>query len=117
MELLLCIQIKKLLLWRIWRKMTEDQIRLLAVFEDKVRKLMAECDQHKKKIQELSGALESKDEELQQAMQMIRELNVRYDSMLTARVVSVNKQEVKNAKMRLSKLVQEVDRCIALLNE
>ncbi len=97
--------------------MTEDQIRLLAVFEDRVRKLMAQCDQQKKRIEELSGTLESKDEELQLAMKMIKELNTKCDSMLTARVVSVNEQEVKSAKMRLSKLVREVDKCIALLNE
>jgi hypothetical protein len=37
--------------------------------------------------------------------------------MLTAHVLSVQEGEVRNAKLRLSKLVREVDKCIALLNE
>ena len=47
----------------------------------------------------------------------LMELNAKCDNMLTARVVSVNEGEMKSARMRLSKLVREVDKCIALLNE
>ena len=78
---------------------------------------MARCNQQKEEINELSGTLQSKNEVLQLAMQTIKELETKCDSMLTARVVSVNEQEVKSAKLRLSKLVREVDKCIALLNE
>ena len=41
----------------------------------------------------------------------------KFDNLLTAKVVSTNEEERKDARMRLSKLVREVDRCIALLNE
>ena len=100
--------------------MTEDHKRLLAVFEVRVRDLMALCDQQKRRIDELTAALSLKDEEegkLQQAIKTIEELNAKCDNMLTARVVSVNEGEMKSARMRLSKLVREVDKCIALLNE
>lgn len=97
--------------------MTEDQKSLLAVFEVRVRDLMELCDKQNQKISELTGVLNHKSEELQRAMKTIGELNAKCDNMLTARVVSVNEGEVKNARMRLSKLVREVDKCIALLNE
>jgi ABC-type phosphate transport system auxiliary subunit len=97
--------------------MTEDQEKLLAVFEVRVHELIGICERQKQKISELINSLESKDRELQQAMQTIEELKARCDSMLTARIVSINEKEVKSAKMRLSKLVREVDLCIALLNE
>ena len=102
---------------RIWCEMTEDQKRLLAVFEVRVRDLMALCDQQKRRIDELTAALSLKDEELRQAKDMIEGLNAKCDNMLTARIVSTNEEEMKNARMRLSKLVREVDKCIALLNE
>ena len=102
---------------RIWREMTEDHKRLLAVFEVRVRDLMALCDQQKRRIDELTAALSLKDEELRQAKDMIEGLNAKCDNMLTARIVSTNEEEMKNARMRLSKLVREVDKCIALLNE
>ena len=111
------IQFKNLLLCRIWCEMTEDHKRLLAVFEVRVRDLMALCDQQKRRIDELTAALSLKDEELRQAKDMIEGLNAKCDNMLTARIVSTNEEEMKNARMRLSKLVREVDKCIALLNE
>ena len=97
--------------------MTEDHKRLLAVFEVRVRDLMEFCDKQKQRIGELEGFLVQKEEELQQAIKTIEELNTKCDNMLTARIVSTNEEEMKNARMRLSKLVREVDKCIALLNE
>ena len=97
--------------------MTEDHKRLLAVFDVRVRDLMELCDRQKQKINELEDFLVQKEGELQQAMKTIEELNAKYDNMLTARVVSVNEGEMNSARMRLSKLVREVDKCIALLNE
>ncbi|WP_455641161.1 hypothetical protein [Parabacteroides sp.] len=97
--------------------MTEDQKRLLAVFEVRVRDLMELCDKQNHKINELTTTLVRKETELKQAMNTIQELSTKCDNMLTARVVSVNEGEMKSARMRLSKLVREVDKCIALLNE
>lgn len=97
--------------------MTEDHKRLLAVFDVRVRDLMELCDRQKQKINELEDFLVQKEGELQQAMKTIEELNAKCDNMLTARVVFVNEGEMKSARMRLSKLVREVDKCIALLNE
>ena len=97
--------------------MTDDQISLLADFEAKVRKLMALCDQQKRQKEELTRALESKDEELKQAMQTIRELEAKYDYLLIARRISVTKEEKEHAKKQLSNFVREVNKCIALLNE
>lgn len=97
--------------------MTEDHKRLLAVFEVRVRDLMAFCDEQNHKINELAQMLSQKEAELQQALRKIDELNAKCDSMLTARIVSTGEGDVKSARMRLSKLVREVDKCIALLNE
>jgi len=74
------------------------------------------CDKQKVKIDELLCALESKDTELRQAMETIGELKAKYDSMLTAQVISAGEKEIKRAKKRLSDLVREVDKCIDLLN-
>jgi uncharacterized protein Yka (UPF0111/DUF47 family) len=97
--------------------MTDDQKRLLAVFEVRVHDLMALCNQQKQEIQGLTNALNSKNDELKQAMKTIRELEAKCDSMLIARIVSLREKEIKGAKARLSNLVREVDKCIALLNE
>ncbi len=96
--------------------MTEDQKKLLAVFEVRVRDLMALCNEQNQKIDELTEALSQKEDTLRQAMETIEGLNTKYDRLLAARVVSAGEGEMKNARVRLSKLVREVDKCIALLN-
>jgi len=111
------IRFNVILLCTIWCEMTEDHKRLLAVFEVRVRDLMALCDKQKRKIDELGEILNLKDDELQQTKNKINELNAKFDNMLTARVVSISDGDIKSARTRLSKLVREVDKCIALLNE
>ena len=97
--------------------MTEDQERLLAIFEVRVRDLIALCEERKMKIGELEVALKQAKTENQELNNQIEELKAKCDNMLTAQVVSVNEADMKSARMRLSKLVREVDKCIALLNE
>ena len=97
--------------------MTEDQNRLLAVFEVRVRDLMALCDSQRQKIVELTGALNQTEETLQRTREEAAAWKAKFDNLLTAKVISANEEEMKNARMRLSKLVREVDKCIALLNE
>ena len=97
--------------------MTEDQNRLLAVFEVRVRDLMALCDKQRQKIVELDDALNRSEEALRQTREEVSAWKIKFDNLLTAKVVSANEEEMKDARMRLSILVREVDRCIALLNE
>lgn len=97
--------------------MTEDQNRLLAVFEVRVRDLMALCDSQRQKIVELTGALNQTEETLQRTKEEAAAWKAKFDNLLTAKVISANEEEMKNARMRLSRLVREVDKCIALLNE
>ena len=97
--------------------MTEDNKKLLVLFEARFRELLALCDRQKLKIQELEASLENKNKELENAFEKNKELKAKCDNMLTAHVLSVQEGEFNNAKLRLSKLVREVDKCIALLNE
>lgn len=97
--------------------MIDDQYNLLARFDVRIRDLMRLCDEHKQSINELTKLLNQKEEELHHAKQTIDQLNSKCGNLLTARVVSVDEGDMKSARNRLSKLVREVDKCIALLNE
>lgn len=97
--------------------MTDEQKIMLSVFEDRVRKVLYRCDSLQMENADLKTKLSAKQDELKTANLKIQELNSQYDNLKIARVVTINQGEVKNAKQRLSKLVREVDRCIALLNE
>ncbi len=97
--------------------MTDEHKKLLAIFETRVRDLIKLCDKQRERIDELEQILTHKEEEIEQTMKTIETLNAKYDKLLTAHVVSADEGEMRSARMRLSKLVREVDKCIALLNE
>ncbi|MCL2650470.1 MAG: hypothetical protein FWD60_05505 [Candidatus Azobacteroides sp.] len=97
--------------------MTDDQKQLLAVFESKIHQLMSMYNVLKEENTALKNELSEKNEILQAAKEDIDHLNLRYENLKIARVVSIRQDEITGAKKRLSKLVQEVDKCIALLNE
>ena len=49
--------------------------------------------------------------------QLVKELEEKYTNLKMARIISINDNELRDTKQRLARLVREVDKCIALLNE
>jgi len=96
--------------------MTEDQEKLLAVFDVRLHDLLALCDEQKGKIECLTRQIKTYEDSILQAERKIKVLNTKYADLLTAHVVSLDDGGTKNARMRLFKLVREVEKCIALLN-
>ena len=97
--------------------MTEEQSKLLYGFENRVCQLVYICDGLKEENNDLILQIEELKKaqgELEKANKIIK---AKYDNLKMARLISVRQDDMKNAKSRLSKLVKEVDKCIALLNE
>ncbi|MDR0505885.1 MAG: hypothetical protein LBH32_03575 [Dysgonamonadaceae bacterium] len=65
--------------------------------------------------------METQHEELEKSYDALLEenkvLKYKYDNLKMVKIISVKQDDFKAAKNRLSKLVREVDKCIALLNE
>ena len=71
----------------------------------------------KKENATLKPLLSEKEEEIARMADSQKELEARYTNLKMARMISINDNELRDTKQRLSKLVREVDKCIALLNE
>lgn len=97
--------------------MTDEEIKQLKTFEARLRHLIYLHDELKRENAELSHLLNVKEEELAKANAQYQELLQNYSSLKNATTISLNGSDVKETKLRLSKLVREVDKCIALLNE
>lgn len=100
-----------------WWKMTGEQQKLLTNFETRVRQLMLLCDALRNDKAELEMALKVKETELKEAQNVARDLATKYDNLKTAKTFAPADADVKSAQLRLSRLVREVDKCIALINE
>lgn len=97
--------------------MTDEEKKLLSTFEARLRHLIYLHDELKRENAELKQLLEAKEEACQKIQADYNELKQSYTNLKTATTISLNGSDVKETKLRLSQLVREVDKCIALLNE
>ena len=74
-------------------------------------------DELKHENAQLKQLLTEKNEEVRRLENSRKELEAMYTNLKTARIISINDNELRDTKQRLAKLVREVDKCIALLNE
>jgi cell shape-determining protein MreC len=65
----------------------------------------------------LRQQLAEKEALLGETRQQLQESQAMYTDLKMARMISVADRDITETKQRLAKLVREVDRCIALLNE
>lgn len=97
--------------------MTEREKQLLSTFEARLRHLIYLHDELKRENAELKQLLEKEMEKSKEIQAEYDNLEKSYTNLKTATAISLNDSDVKETKLRLSKLVREVDKCIALLNE
>lgn len=97
--------------------MAEDDRKLLIGFEGRLRHFIYLYDELKKENLSLRQLLSEKEAEIDRLNNRIKELEDMYANLKSARIISINDNELKDTRQRLMKLVREVDKCIALLNE
>ena len=97
--------------------MTEEDRKLIGSFEGKLRHFMFLYDELKQENADLKHLLMQKEQEILQLEQSKKELEVQYTDLKMARTRSLYDKDIKDTKQRLTSLVREIDRCIALLNE
>ena len=97
--------------------MTDDGKQLLSTFETRLRHLLYLHEEQGRENAELRRQLEDTEEARKQLQADYEELTRRYNDLKTATAISLDGNDVRETKARLSRLVREVDKCIALLNE
>ena len=97
--------------------MTEEDKKLVNSFEGKLRHFMFLFDELKQENADLKHLLTQKDEEIKHLELSQKDLEARYTDLKMARTLSLYDKDIKDTKQRLTSLVREIDRCIALLNE
>ena len=97
--------------------MTEEEKKLLNTFETQLRHLIYLHDELKRENTELKKLLNIEKLKNEKVQAQYDELEVSYTNLKTATAIILNGSYVKETKLRLSKLVREVDKCIAWLNE
>jgi len=97
--------------------MTEEQLKIIRNYEVRVHQVFLLCDKLKEKNANLQSQLTAQKEINESLNKENSQLKIKYDNLKVVRMISAGRDDFKATKNRLSKLVREVDKCIALLNE
>lgn len=96
--------------------MTQEEEIALHNFEALVRRLMAAYTKLRGENARLKESLAECRQQLDNARARVAQAESDYAALKTARMIEVSGDDVKASRARISKLIREVDKCIALLN-
>jgi len=97
--------------------MTDEEKKQLSDFETRLRHLIYLYDKLRRDHAELERLLQEKEETLEKMRADYDTLNQSYADLKSAMTMSLDGGDVHETKLRLSILVREVDKCIAMLNQ
>ena len=73
-------------------------------------KALEVIEQQNEKIAQITALVEDKEKEYEQ-------LEKKYESLKLAKVIAASAGEAHDAKIKLNRIVREIDKCISLLNK
>lgn len=111
------IQQNRIFVYNFGEVMTAEERERLSAFEAKLRYLISRYEQTIEENGKLKQQLQQVEEAREQALEEYRILEKRYNDLKMAATISLDGSDVRQTKLRLSQLVRDVDKCIALLNE
>lgn len=97
--------------------MTEEERNTLNNFETRLRIFIHRQQELKKENRILRNQLQEKENETLDLTTKNRTLQEKYSRLRAAMTIDAAGENTRDTKLRLSKLVREIDKCIALLNE
>ena len=74
-----------------------------------IEKLKAEKAALQKELEQANNALKSKELDC-------HDLNVKYENLKLAKVIQLSGSDLHDAKIKVNRIVREIDKCISLLN-
>ena len=91
--------------------------KTLAVFETRLRQMILRFGELKRENEELRGMLEKGEQDISALQAKLEQQQNDYNSLKMAKMINVTDGDLAGAKERLSKLIRDVNRCIAILSD
>ena len=97
--------------------MANNYDELISGFESKLRKLISEYQSLQEQNIRLKAELDRKQTDLMHAHQEVLELRKNYDHLQLAKNIGLSDAEKAESRQQIAKMVREIDKCLALLDE
>ena len=91
--------------------------KALAAFETRIRQMILRFQELKKENKDLYEMVEKNEQDLEQLRQKLEQQQSDYNSLKMAKMIEITDGDLTGAKERLSKLIRDVNKCIAILSD
>ena len=91
--------------------------KTIATFETRMRQLILRFQELKKENEELSAVIEKNAQDIKQLQERLEQGQNDYNSLKMAKMIESTDGDLDGAKERLSKLIRDVNKCIAILSD
>ena len=95
--------------------MTNDEAQLIKLLETRIRQLILRDRELRKQNAQLWQQVTDDDALISSLREENKQLADQYANLKTARMLQLSDDDTRNAKLRISRMMREVDKCIALL--
>ena len=95
--------------------MTSKEMELVKQLESRVRQLILQGQNLREQYRALEVQVAQRDEQIKALEGQKAEVAAQYANLKVARMLELSDSDTRNARQRVSRLVREVDKCIALL--
>lgn len=96
--------------------MTTEERLSMKKFEAKVRQVIAQFRVLKQENADLYAELESRDEEIKRLKTELAQSKNDYNNLKLAKMIEISDTDIKESKMKISRLVREINKCISILS-
>lgn len=91
--------------------------KALATFETRIRQMILRFQELKKENKGLYDMLQKNEQDMNQLRQKLEQQQSDYNSLKMAKMIEITDGDLTGAKDRLSKLIRDVNKCIAILSD
>ena len=95
--------------------MTNEEKKKIRQFEARVRQLILQYKTLQDENIRLGSIIEDKDDEIKTLKAQLNTCQTNYETLKTAKMMTISDGDIKITKQRITGLVREVNKCIALL--
>ena len=95
--------------------MKEDDLQLVRLLETRVRQLILRNKELRQQNAQLWQQVTEDDAQIQALKEQNKQLRAQYVDLKTARMLQLSDNDTRNARQRMTRLVREIDKCIAIL--
>ena len=85
-------------------------------FEAKVRQVIAQFRVLKQENADLYAELEGKDSEIKRLQAELTQSKNDYNNLKLAKMIEISDADIKDSKMKITRLVREINKCISILS-